>query len=237
MNGLFKQVSLWIVLGIIVVLVLTRFSDLNPKPAMKGQADFVEQMLANNIADPVKVSIGETSVRVYAKFKEPVGEAKQTDFTFTVPEFRPEWEATLDAQKVKVDFSEENNMFINMVFQIVLLLLIIGAFWFFMIRQMQGGNNKAMSFGKSRARMVNQGDKTVTFNDVAGVDEAKEELHEIIEFLKCHNFSLVQVSNSIADQNARNGILLPGCILPLRGADFIGHPAGRQQAHRIAHGK
>ncbi len=184
MNGLFKQVSLWIVLGIIVVLVLTRFSDLNPKPAMKGQADFVEQMEAQNIADPVKVSIGEKSVRIYAKFKAPVGEAKQTDFTFTVPEFRPEWEATLDAQKVKVDFSEENNMFVNMVFQIVFLLLIIGAFWFFMIRQMQGGNNKAMSFGKSRARLVNQGDKTVTFADVAGVDEAKEELHEIIEFLK-----------------------------------------------------
>jgi cell division protease FtsH len=184
MNGLFKQVSLWIVLGIIVVLVLTRFSDLNPKPVMKGQADFVTQMTAQNIADPVKVSIGEKSVRIYAKFKEPVGDAKQTDFTFTVPEFRPEWEKTLTEQGVKVDFSEENNMLMNMVFQIVLLLLIIGAFWFFMIRQMQGGNNKAMSFGKSRARLVNQGDKTVTFNDVAGVDEAKEELHEIIEFLK-----------------------------------------------------
>jgi cell division protease FtsH len=184
MNGLFKQVSLWIVLGIIVVLVLTRFSDQSAKPAMKGQSDFEQQIGANNVADPVKVSIGEKSMRIYATFKEPVGDAKQKEFTFVVPEFRDEWRTKLTEQGVNVEFTPENNMLLNMVFQIVLLLLIIGAFWFFMIRQMQGGNNKAMSFGKSRARMVNQGDKTVTFSDVAGVDEAKEELHEIIEFLK-----------------------------------------------------
>jgi cell division protease FtsH len=184
MNGLFKQVSLWIVLGIIVVLVLTRFSDQSAKPAMKGQSDFEQQIAANNVADPVKVSIGEKSMRIYATFKEPVGDAKQKEFTFVVPEFRDEWRTKLTEQGVNVEFTPENNMLLNMVFQIVLLLLIIGAFWFFMIRQMQGGNNKAMSFGKSRARMVNQGDKTVTFSDVAGVDEAKEELHEIIEFLK-----------------------------------------------------
>ncbi|MBX3179512.1 MAG: ATP-dependent zinc metalloprotease FtsH [Candidatus Hydrogenedentes bacterium] len=185
MNGLFKQVSLWIVLGIIVVLVLTRFSEMNAKPSMKGQSDFVTQMEAGNLADPVKVTLDENSVRVYAKFKEPVGEAKQKELPpFTLQEFPKDWEQQLLAQGVGVEYSKENSMIPNMIFQIFLLLLIIGAFWFFMIRQMQGGNNKAMSFGKSRARMVNQGDKTVTFNDVAGVDEAKEELHEIIEFLK-----------------------------------------------------
>ena len=184
MNGLFKQVSLWIVLAIIVMLVLTRFSDLNAKPTIKGQSDFEKQIAAKNIEDPVKVQLGDKSVRVYAKFKEPVGEAKQKDFSFTVPEFKDAWVSELEAQDVNVDFNVENTLIPNMIFQIFLLLLIIGAFWFFMFRQMQGGNNKAMSFGKSRARMVNQGDKTVTFGDVAGVDEAKEELHEIIEFLK-----------------------------------------------------
>ncbi|HOS03952.1 MAG TPA: AAA family ATPase, partial [Candidatus Hydrogenedentes bacterium] len=64
------------------------------------------------------------------------------------------------------------------------LVLIFGVFWFFMFRQMQGGSNKALSFGKSRARLTSSTDKVVTFNDVAGVDEAKEELQEIIEFLK-----------------------------------------------------
>src|SRR5450432_2096232 len=62
--------------------------------------------------------------------------------------------------------------------------LLLAAFWFFMIRQMQMGGNKAMSFGKSRARLLSMQQKKITFKDVAGVDEAKEELREIIEFLR-----------------------------------------------------
>src|SRR2546423_1096812 len=63
-------------------------------------------------------------------------------------------------------------------------LILFGALWFVMIRQMQTGGNKALSFGKSRARLLSMQQKKVTFKDVAGVDEAKEELREIIEFLR-----------------------------------------------------
>jgi cell division protease FtsH len=63
-------------------------------------------------------------------------------------------------------------------------LILLGALWFFMIRQMQTGGNKALSFGKSRARLLSMQQKKVTFKDVAGVEEAKEELREIIEFLR-----------------------------------------------------
>jgi cell division protease FtsH len=63
-------------------------------------------------------------------------------------------------------------------------LILFGALWFFMIRQMQTGGNKALSFGKSRARLLSMQQKKITFKDVAGVDEAKEELREIIEFLR-----------------------------------------------------
>jgi cell division protease FtsH len=66
----------------------------------------------------------------------------------------------------------------------MLPLVVILGLWFFMIRQMQSGGNKALSFGKSRARLLSMQQKKVTFKDVAGVDEAKEELHEIIEFLR-----------------------------------------------------
>ena len=63
-------------------------------------------------------------------------------------------------------------------------LILFGALWFIMIRQMQTGGSKALSFGKSRARLLSMQQKKVTFKDVAGVDEAKEELREIIEFLR-----------------------------------------------------
>jgi len=62
--------------------------------------------------------------------------------------------------------------------------ILLGALWFIMIRQMQSGGNKALSFGKSRARLLSMQQKKVTFKDVAGVDEAKEELKEIIEYLR-----------------------------------------------------
>jgi cell division protease FtsH len=66
----------------------------------------------------------------------------------------------------------------------VLPFLLFAGFWVFMLRQMQASGNKALSFGKSRARLASNHQKRVTFKDVAGVDEAKEELHEIIDFLK-----------------------------------------------------
>jgi cell division protease FtsH len=72
-------------------------------------------------------------------------------------------------------------------FQIILswapMLLLIGV-WIFFMRQMQSGGGKALSFGKSRARLMNDSQEKVTFEDVAGIDEAKEELQEIIEFLR-----------------------------------------------------
>ena len=74
-------------------------------------------------------------------------------------------------------------MFWPILLQIGPLVLILGI-WFFIMRQMQSGGNKAMSFGKSRARLLSMQQKKITFKDVAGVDEAKEELKEIIEYLR-----------------------------------------------------
>ena len=73
---------------------------------------------------------------------------------------------------------------ITLLITALLPVLLIGAFIFFMMRQAQGTNNQAMSFGKSRARMFLGNKTVVTFNDVAGVDEAKQELTEVVEFLK-----------------------------------------------------
>ncbi len=88
-------------------------------------------------------------------------------------------------QKVNIAYSEPTdwNAVIN-VGGMLLILVVSGVLFFFFIRQFQGANNQALSFGKSRARMFTGDRPTVTFNDVAGVDEAKEELKEIVEFLK-----------------------------------------------------
>jgi cell division protease FtsH len=105
-------------------------------------------------------------------------------FHVTVPANYPHLYDVLDQNKVKVTVKNaDGNGWWNILIQFS-PVIVIGALWFFMIRQMQSGGNKAMSFGKSRARLLSMQQKKVTFKDVAGVDEAKEELKEIIEFLR-----------------------------------------------------
>jgi cell division protease FtsH len=79
--------------------------------------------------------------------------------------------------------AEQSNMFLPLLINVGPILL-FGFIFFFFMRQMQAGGNKAMSFGKSRARLLSMQQKKITFKDVAGVDEAKEELKEIIEYLR-----------------------------------------------------
>ncbi len=80
--------------------------------------------------------------------------------------------------------AKKNFPFLNALVSIVPWILILGVFWFIMLRQIQGTSNKALSFGKSRARLQPDSARKVTFNDVAGVEEAKDELKEVIDYLK-----------------------------------------------------
>ncbi|MBO9308965.1 MAG: AAA family ATPase, partial [Chloroflexi bacterium] len=87
--------------------------------------------------------------------------------------------------QLPIEYVQPND--ITPLFNVLLSLLpivLIAGFFFLMLRQAQGSNNQAISFGKSRARMFTGDRPTVTFDDVAGADEAKEELREIVEFLK-----------------------------------------------------
>ncbi len=105
-------------------------------------------------------------------------------FHTTIPANYPEMYKTLRDHGVNITVKDPNaNAWLSVLFQFAPIALLLALF-FFMMRQMQSGGNKALSFGKSRARLLSMQQKKITFKDVAGVDEAKEELKEIIEFLR-----------------------------------------------------
>jgi len=102
--------------------------------------------------------------------------------------FRDSFQIETILREDKVNFNTEqpssSNLLLSVVLPNVILFLVIGGFMWYMLRQTQSGNNQAISFGRSRARPLSGDKPAVTFNDVAGVEEAKQELTEIVEFLK-----------------------------------------------------
>jgi cell division protease FtsH len=116
---------------------------------------------------------------VTGKFKDG-----KENFHTTIPANYPDLYNNLIQHGVNVTQKDQNGtLWLNILFQIAPIAVILALF-LFMMRQMQSGGNKALSFGKNRARLLSMQQKKVTFKDVAGVDEAKEELKEIIEFLR-----------------------------------------------------
>src|SRR5213595_1660819 len=118
-------------------------------------------------------------VEVRGKYK-----SDNSAFHTTVPPNFPDMYKTLRDKGVTINIRDISNGSWPTWLLNLAPLILLAALWFFMIRQMQTGGNKALSFGKSRARLLSMQQKKVTFKDVAGVEEAKEELKEIIEFLR-----------------------------------------------------
>src|SRR5216110_1474822 len=120
-----------------------------------------------------------TGVEVHGKYRND-----NSVFHTTVPQNYPDMIKTLRDKSVNITIKDISNGSWPTWLLNLSPLILFGALWFVMIRQMQTGGNKALSFGKSRARLLSMQQKKITFKDVAGVDEAKEELREIIEFLR-----------------------------------------------------
>jgi cell division protease FtsH len=173
LNPFFKNLALWLVIGLIMVLVFNIFNQSQPQEKEMIFSDFMARVAKGEVSEVVvkgsdikgKLTSGE-SFRTYTPDdKDMISELRRRGVRIT-------------AKPV-----DGNPWYINMLLSWLPMLLFIGV-WIFFMRQMQGGGAKALSFGKSRARLLSDKQSKVTFADVAGVDEAKEELQEIIEFLK-----------------------------------------------------
>ncbi|WP_260704830.1 ATP-dependent zinc metalloprotease FtsH [Edaphobacter flagellatus] len=176
MNSTVKQILIWVFM-ITCVVFLWQFVV---KGTGAGQTKDISLTTLLNDADQGKISeVTVNGSEVTGKYRD--GNAQ---FHTTIPANYPDMYKTLRDHGVNITIKDQNsNAWIGFLIQLAPFALILGV-WFFLIRQMQSGGNKAMSFGKSRARLLSMQQKKITFKDVAGVDEAKEELKEIIEFLR-----------------------------------------------------
>ncbi len=176
MNSTVKTVVFWLVIVVSAFLLWTVV-----KQGSAGQKD-KEVNFSQFMSDVDQGNVKEVTIigmEVRGKFQND-----GSLFHTTVPANYPDMIKTLRDKGVNITIKDiSNGSWPSWLLNLAPLVL-LAALWFFMIRQMQTGGNKALSFGKSRARLLSMQQKKVTFKDVAGVEEAKEELKEIIEFLR-----------------------------------------------------
>src|SRR5216117_3573023 len=174
MNQVYKNLALWMVIGLIVILLFTVFQG--AQQGGQEQPNFSEFLRAVEQNRVESVVIRGNHVTYSLK------DSPQTQRTYIVD--YPDLIKMLRDRGVRIAVKPpDSNPWYAIFLQWVPMLLFIGV-WIFFMRQMQGGGAKALSFGKARARLISEKQNKVTFQDVAGVDEAKEELREIIDFLK-----------------------------------------------------
>jgi cell division protease FtsH len=174
MNSRVKNLLFWVVVGLFMILLFNLFSV--PTQAPEEEVIFIDFMAKLDKGDFEKVIIKGNHISGVLKDKTRI-RTYSADYPDLVKVLREK-----DVQ-IEVKPPDESPWYITFLVTWGPFILFLGL-WFFLMRQMQIGGNKALSFGKSRARMLTEERKKVTFSDVAGVDEAKEEVLEIIEFLK-----------------------------------------------------
>src|SRR3990172_777763 len=173
MNSFYKNLGLWLIIGVVMILLYYLSQQTAPPATEIVFSDFLNRVEKGEVAEVV-IKLNQISgvLKDGKKFS-----TYTTDYPNLVDALREK------DIKITVKPPDETPWYIAFLFSWGPILLLVGV-WIFFMRQTQMGGNRALSFGKSRARLLTEERKKVTFADVAGVDEAKEEVQEIIEFLK-----------------------------------------------------
>jgi len=176
LNQFYKNLSLWLVISLMMILLFNMFNKPRPTADKITFSEFMSHIESGKIT-----SVVMQGNDISGKFEGKDGKEFRT--------YKPYSDADLTAKllekKVTINAKPEEEKFswFSIFISWFPLILLVGV-WIFFMRQMQMGGGKAMSFGKSRAKLLTETQGKITFEDVAGIEEAKEELEEIIAFLK-----------------------------------------------------
>jgi cell division protease FtsH len=179
LNSTLKSLLFWMVLIVVGVLIWNFSTSFQRNPDAMPFSTFLQKVEKNEVAAVTITGNEITGSLTTSPSNDNLGKFR----TYAPSQFEGLGNKLAEKGVQITAKPETTSPWATLLYSWAPILLMIG-FWLFIMRQMQSGGNKALSFGKSRAKLSSSSQKKVTFKDVAGVDEAKEELQEIIEFLK-----------------------------------------------------
>ena len=174
MNQFYKNLALWLVIGMIMIAVFNIFNQPLNSQSEVIFSEFMNEVESGKITEVTIQGDLISGTYLDGRSFQTMTPSKDQDLIRILRE---------KGVRIVVVAPEQTSWYMNILISWFPMILLLGI-WIFFMRQMQAGGGKAMSFGKSKARLMNEDKNKITFKDVAGVDEAKEELHEIIEFLR-----------------------------------------------------